>query len=110
MDDRRQPRAASVLFSAIVLAPGIWILAIATQHAMDPTPRGEVPCWLRPNLQVLEIPAALTCPLRMSDQIEYAKVGATWTPISTASEFRDALPPETSDLSVRVRRGAGAEL
>ena len=110
MDDRRQPRAASVLLSVIVLAPGIWILAIATQHAMETTPRGEVPCWLLPNLQVLEIPTAVGCPLRMSDQIEYAKVGATWTPISTASELRDALPPETSDLSVRVRRGGDREV
>ena len=104
MPARAQGMRRRGLLTAVLLAPGLCVLALGAYQALGPGGRAEVPCWLLPHLQVVEMPATLACPLERGDRIERVERGGQWAPVRTAAQLRTALAETGSTLPVEVLR------
>jgi signal transduction histidine kinase len=92
------------ILAAALLLPFAGVLFLGFQHAFDPNPPIQTPCWILSNGYVIQSPFNPTCPMKGSDRVLRVGPQGEMKGVVNPSRIRDAGSTRKNSLNLEVNR------
>ena len=90
--------------AAALLLPFAGVLFLGFQHAFDPNPPIQTPCWILSNGYVIQSPFNPNCPMKGSDRVLRVGSKGEMKGVVNPSRIRDAGSTRKNSLNLEVNR------